>query len=420
MNMNKNTLALLVLTVGAAPLCRAADTAAAQAQKPAFDLCQSITDRVDLYNAERDGAGNPWIQDFRIKFRAQYQYGYVDPAGGAERVKGGREQGRKTNSEWRRFRIAAQAKVLGRFTLVSNWNIGGLEGRDEFKNGRWNQTRTASSVDELYLTGPINKAVSFTLGKHKPAFMGEYRTSSAKIATIERSLLVNQLKAEKNYGLSFKNADKKATWGWEAGLWVNGARENQWVEPVFCGKTSYMFGGGISYATGENSRVYLDYMHSFADWGEVRQVDHSYEGCGARDVVAITWENKHAKWSFTAEAIAAFDVNSEQAENACGFVLMPTYRLSPHFEGVFRYQLAAGSNAIAGDGHFYTQNSTYNGAADLVHGLYFGMNYYVCPRNPDGMKLMLGAEYLNSHGADATGNKGYTGWGITGAVRVNF
>lgn len=420
--MNKNTLTLLALTLGATSLCRAADATESQAaqQKPAFDLCQSITDRLDIFNAERDGAENPWIQDFRVKFRAQYQYGYVDPAGGADREKGGREHGRNTNSEWRRFRIAAQAKVLNRFTLVSNWNIGGLEGRDEFKNGKWNQTRTSSSVDELYISGKIAKPVSFTLGKHKPAFMGEYRTSSAKIVTIERSLLVNQLKSEKNYGISFKNADKKATWGWEAGLWVNGARDNQWAEPAFDSDTGYMFGGGISYATGDNSRLYLDYMHSFADWSDVNRTDLSYEGCGARDIVALTWEAKQDKLSFTAEAIAAFNLNSEQAENAYGIVLMPTYRISPHFEGVFRYQLAAGSNAIAGDGHFYTKNSTYNGAADLVQGLYFGMNYYVCPKNPDGMKLMLGAEYLNSHGTDAAGNKGFTGWGITGAMRVNF
>lgn len=121
-----------------------------------------------------------------------------------------------------------------------------------------------------------------------------------------------------------------------------------------------------------------------------------------------------------AEGLAAFHLNSAEAENAYGIVLMPTYRITPHLEGVFRYQLATGSNAIAGDAHFYTKNSTYSGTADLVHGFYFEINCYLSPQNPDAMKLMLGAEYLNAHGSDTAGNKGFTGWDLTGAVRVNF
>lgn len=88
-----------------------------------------------------------------MNFSALYQYGYLNPAGGAVREKGGREHGHNTNSEWRRFRIAAQAKVLNRFTLVTNWNIGGLEGRDEFRNGKRNQTNASSLLDELYMGG---------------------------------------------------------------------------------------------------------------------------------------------------------------------------------------------------------------------------------------------------------------------------
>lgn len=383
-------------------------------------LCDSVSNGLVLFNNTADDEKNPWIQHFRLKLRAQYQYGYVDPAGGVEREKGGREHGRNTNSEWRRFRIAAQAGLLNRFTLVCNWNIGGLEGRDEFKNGKWNQSLSKAELDELYISGRIAAPVSFTLGKHKPGFMGEYRTSSAKIATIERSLLVNQLKPEKTYGVSLSNAEKEAGIGWEGGVWINGARDNQWTEPVFAEDTGYMFGGGINYATGESSRLYLDYMHSFADWNRAENLSYAYAGCGARDITALTWETKRDRLHFMAEAIAAFNLYSEQAENAYGIVLIPTYRLSPHFEGVFRYQLAIGSNAIAGDGHFYTKNSTYNGSADLVHGLYFGINYYICPKQPDTMKLMIGAEYLNSHGSDAAGNKGFTGWGFTGAMRANF
>ena len=36
------------------------------------------------------------------------------------------------------------------------------------------------------------------------------------------------------------------------------------------------------------------------------------------------------------------------------------------------------------------------------------------------LKLMLGAEYLNSAGTDAKGNKGFTGWQLSSAVRFDF
>ena len=49
-----------------------------------------------------------------------------------------------------------------------------------------------------------------------------------------------------------------------------------------------MIGGSISYATGSDSRLYLDYMHSFVDWKKIHHSELSYEGCGARDILALT------------------------------------------------------------------------------------------------------------------------------------
>lgn len=425
--MNKNTLTMLALMMGATSLCQAAGNApAAPEQKPVatapkYEFCKALQDRFKFFDAKRDHAENPWIQEVSLKFRAQWQYGYLDPVG--DHVKGEADgHGRRTNNEWRRFRIGGQAKVLNHFTLFANFNIGGLDGRYKYANGDWSQSDTEASVDEIFISGDF-KPVSFTLGKHKPAFMGEYRTSSAKILTIERSLIVNQLKAEKLYGLSFRNSDKKAKLGWELGVWVNGVDEdNIWYLPRFGSDDKYMLGGGLSYATGKHGRLYLDYMHSFADADRLGDTGYSYQGCGARDVVSLTFEGKQDRLSFMAEAIAGFNVlnGQEGAENVWGLVLMSSYRLSPHWEGVFRYQLAAGSNAVAGDSRYYTTNSDYASVSDLTQGFYFGANYYVCPDNPHMMKWMLGAEYLNSHGTDAKDKKGFTGWCFTTALRANF
>ena len=396
----------LALAVGAASVSQAAD----------FDFGTHMKDAFKVFDAKRDNAENPYLQELSLKLRGQYQWGYLDPAGGDDRVKGNRND----NNEWRRFRLGAQAKVLNQFTLKGVWNVGGLDARNKFSDGEWDRSHTEGTLDELTLSTTL-KPVTLTVGKHKPAYMAEYRTSSAKILTMERSVLVNQLKAEKLYGISVANADKKAEWGWNAGLWVNGQRDNAWLEPSFNSEDSVTLGMSVSRATGKNGRLQLDYMHSFHKDGETNS-GSEYAGPGAQDVFALSWEGKQDKWSFLAEAQAGLNVygGASGAENVFGLVLMPSYRFSPNWEGVVRYQLASGSNAVKGDSRSYTTNSTYSGTSDLLQGLYMGANYYVCPENPHMLKLMLGAEYLNSEGKDAKGKKGFTGWQLSSAVRFDF
>ena len=396
----------LALAVGAASVSQAAD----------FDFGTHMKDAFKVFDAKRDNAENPYLQELSLKLRGQYQWGYLDPAGGDDRVKGNRND----NNEWRRFRLGAQAKVLNQFTLKGVWNVGGLDARNKFSDGEWDRSHTEGTLDELTLSTTL-KPVTLTLGKHKPAYMAEYRTSSAKILTMERSVLVNQLKAEKLYGISVANADKKAEWGWNAGLWVNGQRDNAWLEPSFNSEDSVTLGMSVSRATGKNGRLQLDYMHSFHKGGETNS-GSEYAGPGAQDVFALSWEGKQDKWSFLAEAQAGLNVygGASGAENVFGLVLMPSYRFTPNWEGVVRYQLASGSNAVKGDSRYYTTNSTYSGTSDLLQGLYMGANYYVCPENPHMLKLMLGAEYLNSEGKDAKGKKGFTGWQLSSAVRFDF
>ena len=404
--MKKNTIMALALAVGAASVSQAAD----------FDFGTHMKDAFKVFDAKRDNAENSYLQELSLKLRGQYQWGYLDPAGGDDRVKGNRND----NNEWRRFRLGAQAKVLNQFTLKGVWNVGGLDARNKFSGGEWNRAETEGTLDELTLSTTL-KPVTLTVGKHKPAYMAEYRTSSAKILTMERSVLVNQLKAEKLYGISVANADKKAEWGWNAGLWVNGQRDNAWLEPSFNSEDSVTLGMSVSRATGKNGRLQLDYMHSFHKDGETNS-GSEYAGPGAQDVFALSWEGKQDKWSFLAEAQAGLNVygGASGAENVFGLVLMPSYRFTPNWEGVVRYQLASGSNAVKGDSRYYTTNSTYSGTSDLLQGLYMGANYYVCPENPHMLKLMLGAEYLNSEGKDAKGKKGFTGWQLSSAVRFDF
>lgn len=70
-------------------------------------------------------------------------------------------------------------------------------------------------------------------------------------------------------------------------MWVNGRHDDQWLSPAFNSDSNVMVGGGISYATGKASRLYLDYMHSFLN--EDRDLDKgiTYKGPGAQDFPGV-------------------------------------------------------------------------------------------------------------------------------------
>lgn len=98
--MKKNIIISLALAAGATSLSHAT----AENSQATFNLGAWAKDSFKLFDAKRDHAENPYIQEFTLKLRGQYQWGYLDPAGGNDRVKGNRHD----NNEWRRFRLGPQ------------------------------------------------------------------------------------------------------------------------------------------------------------------------------------------------------------------------------------------------------------------------------------------------------------------------
>ncbi len=364
-----------------------------------------------LYDVKKDGMDNPYIQQLNLNVRAQYQWGSLDP-------NGDHNNGRSSNNEFRRFRIGANAVLFHDYKLETMWNVGGVNAA--FKNGE--RTRTSTGLESLSISTKYSD-VGVQLGHFKPAYMGEYRTSSSKIKTIERSAIVNALAAGTIWGASVKNADKKADFGWQAGAWIQGTDdESIWELPEFDSAASALFGASLSHKLGDSATLRLDYMHSFANTDEALASGVDYDGAGATDVVALSYEYNKDQFYFLGEAIGAFNVidGDDGSENVFGLVLLPSYRISPHFEAVMRYQLSAGSNAAGTYSRYYNLNSNYSDTSDLMQGIYFGMNYFFSPENPHTAKIMVGAEYINSHGTDSAGKKGYNGWSFSTAIRFNF
>ena len=368
-----------LMTLGASAFAAAApSTGNSLPARDNFSACKWLGDRFKWFNSERDHK-NPYIQEFNVSLRMQYGLDWIDP-NGEGRVMGEKEgNGRRFNDEWRRFRAGFNMKFLNNFKLNNVWNIGGMDGLESYnaKTNTWDTSDLTYSLYELnleYKGGPV----TYAIGKIKPRITGEYRTSSSAILTIERSMLVNQLRSETNYGFQVNNSDKKDKLGWAAGVWLNG-------------------NGGTGTGTFNN------------------------QGTGARDVVALTWEGSEGDFSLMTEVMAGFNVIGMKAgaENVFGVTVMPSYKFTPHWEGVVRYQMAAGSNAVKWEKR-YTQNSTYSGTSDCMQALYLGVNYYLFECSPNMAKIMAGIEYAHSNGTDASRQKGFTGWSYNIAFRTNF
>ncbi|MBD9271191.1 MAG: hypothetical protein EGQ81_08935, partial [Akkermansia sp.] len=343
-----------IMTLGASAFANTtpskASTGNALLARDSFSTCQWLGDRFKWFNAERDHK-NPYIQEFNVSLRMQYGLDWIDP-NGEGRVMGEKEgNGRRFNDEWRRFRAGFNMKFLKNFKLNNVWNIGGMDGLESYNaaENRWDTSDLTYSLYELnleYKGGPI----TYAIGKMKPRITGEYRTSSSAILTIERSMLVNQLRSETNYGFQMNNSDKKDKIGWAAGIWLNGnggtgtGSFNNRIEPAFNSQDNCFVTGTLSYDTSNDvflkkSRLWLDYAHNFTKWGDDAQNkaydslhDYSfkskYQGTGAKDVVALTWEGSQGNFSLMTEVMAGFNVIGMKAgaENVFGVTIMPSYK----------------------------------------------------------------------------------------------
>ncbi|WP_423232323.1 hypothetical protein PVA48_04940 [Akkermansia sp. JRP_AM1] len=102
-------------------------------------------------------------------------------------------------------------------------------------------------------------------------------------------------------------------------------------------------------------------------------------------------------------------VGTSLGENVYGLAVLPSYRFSPHLEGVFRYQLSHGRDAVKMYARYVPAVTTYPKWVSTMNSFYFGLNYYFFPEDPDMLKLMAGgnirrpAERRKAPGASADG-----------------
>ena len=295
--------------------------------------------------------------------------------------------------ENRRARLGVKAKLFRYFEFETQFDLNLNEDEEE---------DFVEDVDTLTLEFAADKDFYIIAGKQKVKITDEFATSSNKILTFERSLLVNQIVPERVGGVVVgKSFDSLFV---EGGIYSGNLDEDLGF-PELGG--SYGFSLRCGYSLSRNSAVRLDYFHSGG--GMDSEAFSPY-----RNIVSLNTNNKWDRWGFSGDLLAAEGAGN--TPGVYGLVLMPYRDLTANLRAVLRYHYA-GSESSEG----VTLQKRYERAALTdgsgrrgrdYHSVYGGLNYHI---HGDKLKLMSGLEY-----ATMKGDADYSGWTVSAGCRLSF
>ena len=317
----------------------------------------------------------------------QYQYGAVDSS-----------QGSFDDGEFRRFRLGARAGMAKKFLLSASANLDPEEGPF--------YRRLSTAFISMSPYGNDRKSMEkfqILIGKLKPRFTREYTTSSRRILTFERSLLVNNL------------APPKAT-----GIWIGGksADSLSYAFGVFSGDqedefTKFEHGalliGKLGIDINDDLNVGLDLMASIDD-PEI--ADATSFGIS----LSSAYNEGYGNGRFGLITDLIFAAGSDDNPDLYGAVLMPSYSLTDTTELVARYDIAYSDGLRLRRRYERSVPEVADGGrGDFFQGVYLGLNHYI---HDHKLKLMTGVQYSDMDGGGDGGD--FDGWTWFGGVRLFF
>ncbi|HEY8931783.1 MAG TPA: porin, partial [Rariglobus sp.] len=142
---------------------------------------------------------NPWIEEFKLRGRYQWQYYDIDT-----------DRGDASDDEHRRSRFGFDAKLFEKKVEV-RLDAQSNDGFDDLYDG----------LVDAYVRYKPNEKLSFTLGKTKPLVANyDWLESTNTQPTFERSQIFNQLSI--NRALGFTVQHQIDEFSWQAGIYSNG------------------------------------------------------------------------------------------------------------------------------------------------------------------------------------------------------
>ncbi len=263
---------------------------------------------------------------------------------------------------------------------------------------------------------PNDTDFSLSVGRLDYLFTGmERSTSSNRINTIERGLLVNQVMPGEVVGAHAKG--KNGKFSYQGGVF-SGSTDEEFSD--FNDGTAAVIGGG--YDTdwfGAKGILHLDYLYNHTTDDADDDDDNAFTPYD--HIVSLWHRSSRGRFALSTDLTAAS--GEDDIPNIWSFTLEPTWVLrdglfasSDSLQLVFRYQFA---NSDEDNGlelqQRYEQEVT-QGFGNRYQAIYTGLNYYIYGQK---LKLMFGGEFADMED-DADDGGAYRGWTWFGAIRLYF
>jgi len=343
---------------------------------------------------------HPLLQEVALQGRIMLQYAESSDAGISHGTRDAPEFTRwGEDLEVRRWRVGSRIRFFKKWLLDGNINI-----RPDWQPFYLN-------IYDVQLTWMQSPAFNVSLGKSKVPYTQEYAISSARIPTLERSLLTNQVITTPLTGLTIYG--EKYLWRYRFGFYANDPRPLSEFSHFNSGyallaKLAHDFGPhfGLKHAW-----IGLDaFLHTAPPRNGQPAYSRSF---------ALTSEITHGAWSFLGDAL----YSGGEGIQSIGLTLLPTWRFHPKWQFVARYHVVG---SMGGDGisppirydRFVGETTaalTTDGRGDFAQTAYLGLNHFIRGHH---LKLMTGIEYLKLEGGRSGG--GYDGWTFFSGLRFLF
>ena len=349
----------------------------------------NIYDRIWAVPVLYENADNPTIQSFSLIGRYHGQYWSVHA-----------DQGNASDWENRRRIVGFNSKWFQHFTLQAQMYV---------------KTGDGSLYNGLYVAyigwSPPDKDFSLSVGRLDYLFTGfERSTSSKKISTIERGLLVNQIMPAEVIGAHMEG--QKDRFSYHAGLFSRSIEEE--FDDFDTGAAASIGAGYDTKLFYNEGSLHLDYLYNSRDT----------EGNAFRPyrhVVSLWHKGKRGRLEMGMDLTVAKPLETDG--HVWGLTLEPTWMLLDELFGnsdplqlALRYQYASSNEDNGLHLQRRYEEKVTEGEGDNYQAFYAGLNYFLYGHK---LKLMLGGEYARMDDAADDGGE-YRGWTWFGAVRLYF
>lgn len=348
------------------------------AQEP-YDTLWSY---VDLYeNPDADA-----IQSFSFTGRAQVEYVFFDAD----------DAGEFEDLLWRRFRFGFKSK------FADDWLIH-LEGDFDLNS---DVDSDYQNLTDAYLAWQLNPDWEAKFLKQSAGFTLDGMTSSKRLITPERNNLTNNLWFTAEYFSGVTLAGPcTGNLGCKAGVFSSD--EDDQLLRFDAGYFGLLL---VDYELGEQlgqDRFTLTGAYVYNDGDELANTPQF------GDVLSFTSQWEQGPWGIWADA--AFGWGYDDQSDVAGFVAMPFYNVSPHWQLVLRYTwLRSDDDGGVRFGRYERELVDVRG--DRYREVFAGLNWYLY-----GHKLKWQTGLQKTRMDDATDSGGdYDGWGLTTGLRLSW